>query len=1632
MSDFPPVAGRVLAFILVLGLLVSSLPAVALAQDPEPVAVSDAFEVSGDAAGAETLYRWEISETAGAWQLDVTGPPEEGISLELLAEDLTRIDRTKGTAVATLFDLALAPGTYVLRVPRSPRDALPFTLASSPVSADYDPEPNDDAATAAPIAVGDSRPGRLADAAGDADHFRLVVDATSTALIDIALESPAEVGRVLCLLDDSGADRTCRSGGGSLQLTDLRLDSGEHVLRVRGPADPGLPYALHIEAAREQSPDYEAEPNDDPAVASTLDVELGVSGRSESRDPDFYEVTIEGEPQLWRWEASGPDIDRFALVTAGGVELQAATLGHGGAPAAIDDLFLSPGAHMFRIRTRGGPYRIEATPLGAPDPDAEREPNSDPLRAEAYRIGQRRVGRLVSSDDMDFMRFTVAAPEHLRFRLRQAPDADIDVQLDTGHAQLLRRWAATPGADLEMNLWLDPGDYLLRLAPRQASPDPYELTIERADPFLPVADLEPNDRAAFAAEAPPGLRWTSDDGSGRDVDWYRLPELVTPSSVAVGLDTDGVRVRLHAGPDAEERLDLAEETEGVWHAVDVPAGVPLYLEVETGAPYEIELDSPGWTPQPLDPAPEVGAVLSFDNDELAAYWPQAQALSGSLALTNEGSEPISLELEAVSSHFAWQPTVVEPLVTLAPGATRDVGVEVEVGPDVWAHDPVQITVAARPESASPVTASAIVEATPDAPAVAPHLGWSVPDAVLGGLNVASLALGGVPAGTVHPDREPFLFDGVTPAGGGFGVSVDSFPAELIVDLAGEQPVPVAGTIINPLARGSSLSEVPRSFEFLLSTDGETWTPALSGEISPLPADQVFVLDEPLPATHAMLRILSLRAGNSRTVALGEWKVVAEPGATPDDMSANIADPIRGGRVVRQVPGSGSWDYQVEVIDGEPKRGQVATDREAPRFETVIGFQDGRAAQVESLSWIDPDGSDPETRLDSVDVELSTESPLGPWQDAGTWLLARDDQGLVEDLRFDTARWARFVRLSTDLPEGTRLAEWPAAIRVNERPTDDEYRSILGEWGYTSRRGPYELLVPATASAADLGPDAADTRELATPLALDALRVDSAEILEDTDWYRIEIPLDHNTLTIELGGVPNVGVGLTLFDPGGVEQPGEVLARTGGGVGHEWIVEPGTAYDLRIEQPPFSFVFTFDTSGSMGPYLHTVMEGVREFAADVKPGREAAMIVPFEDEPLLDEWEDRPEVLVDAVNRFDLRSGSSSAAVVSLLTASELLAQRDGARAVLIVTDAETGGLDVGEDVWQSFERVQPVVYSVHVGATGRPVGTRNLMQSWAHANGGHYSYPTTHGEMDREFERMSTQLRRPATYSLLARTSGVNRDPALLTVVAPEGQPAALAPGVGIEIILDTSGSMRKRLDGTPRIKIAKASLRALFSEALAEGVPLAVRTFGGKGKGKKARCETRLTQPLAPLKKAKALKLVRNLSAPKKVRTPLGAAIEAVAADLVAVEGTRIVVLVTDGNETCGGDPHAAIEGLKASGIDVNVNIVGFALEDEALKEQMAVWAAAGGGRYYDASIADELAASLAQALAAPFRVYAPGREEPLANGTVGGAGVLLDPGTYRVEVVVDPPVAFEDVIIEGSSGVSLSLPATEGTEDG
>jgi hypothetical protein len=157
----------------------------------------------------------------------------------------------------------------------------------------------------------------------------------------------------------------------------------------------------------------------------------------------------------------------------------------------------------------------------------------------------------------------------------------------------------------------------------------------------------------------------------------------------------------------------------------------------------------------------------------------------------------------------------------------------------------------------------------------------------------------------------------------------------------------------------------------------------------------------------------------------------------------------------------------------------------------------------------------------------------------------------------------------------------------------------------------------------------------------------------------------------------------------------------------------------------------------------------------------------------------------------------------------------------------------------------------------------------------------------------------------------------------------------------------------------------------------------------------------------------IANLPIVNLVRTPIGAALEAVADDLAETDGPKIVVLVTDGEETCDGDPAAAIEALVASGIDVRVNIVGFAIDDPALEATFEEWAQIGNGQYIDAGNADELNDAVAQAVLPTYDVLNDDGGV-VASGQVGAEPVSLPPGVYTVVINSDPEIVIEDVVVE------------------
>ena len=281
------------------------------------------------------------------------------------------------------------------------------------------------------------------------------------------------------------------------------------------------------------------------------------------------------------------------------------------------------------------------------------------------------------------------------------------------------------------------------------------------------------------------------------------------------------------------------------------------------------------------------------------------------------------------------------------------------------------------------------------------------------------------------------------------------------------------------------------------------------------------------------------------------------------------------------------------------------------------------------------------------------------------------------------------------------------------------------------------------------------------------------------------------------------------------------------------------------------------------------------------------------------------------------------------------------------------------------------------------------------------------------------------SYSTLARrpirVTPAELQPGFLKVRAASAGPTGILPAArsAVEVILDASGSMLQRQAGKRRIDIAKQVLTDLVRDTIPPGTPFALRVFGHREADS---CRTDLELPLQALNAVQAAGLIAKIEAKNKAKTPIARSLELVSKDLGPVSGQRVVVLLTDGEETCDGDPAEAIGKLKQAGVDVRVNIVGFAIDDDELKQKFRYWAGLGEGDYFDARGADELGQSLSRAVRAPFDIYN-GAGEQVASGLVGGERVELAPGTYRVSTRSRPALQNDGIVVESGQETDVVL---------
>lgn len=253
----------------------------------------------------------------------------------------------------------------------------------------------------------------------------------------------------------------------------------------------------------------------------------------------------------------------------------------------------------------------------------------------------------------------------------------------------------------------------------------------------------------------------------------------------------------------------------------------------------------------------------------------------------------------------------------------------------------------------------------------------------------------------------------------------------------------------------------------------------------------------------------------------------------------------------------------------------------------------------------------------------------------------------------------------------------------------------------------------------------------------------------------------------------------------------------------------------------------------------------------------------------------------------------------------------------------------------------------------------------------------------------------------------------LLATVAPpaSAQDTPESTGGALQLILDSSGSMAAQdPSGGTKIDAARTALGSVV-DALPDGATVGVRAYGGTFEDKARGCgDSRLVVPMGELDRAAAKVAFAGLR--PLGFTPIAASLERAAADFTGA-GARRILLVSDGEETCGGNPCQVAKTLEASGIDLTVDTVGYAA-DAATKQQLACIAEATGGTYSEVADGAALQRELSRTALRAYREFQPTGTPVTGTPTAAGAPVL-EPGQYVDSFAVGEKKFYEVALPAG-----------------
>ena len=911
-----------------------------------------------------------------------------------------------------------------------------------------------------------------------------------------------------------------------------------------------------------------------------------------------------------------------------------------------------------------------------------------------------------------------------------------------------------------------------------------------------------------------------------------------------------------------------------------------------------------------------------------------------------------------------------------------------------------------------------------------------------GFNIALAALGGRFESTAPEQNHAShaaanLLDGIPYVFGGRGASIIGwtspesvpFPQEFVVSFNQGREATINAVIVDTRSFNIVDREnerlAPKNVEIWVSTTSATdgFTKVAEARCLKTGAEQLIKL-APTKAKFVKLRILSnYGARQTQFTDLKVFEATDGPSIV-DDAPRNIASPALGGAIVRFTSAHGH-NKPSALVDGSPENAWGSIDEHLPQ-DFVFAFHHDQIALIDKII-INPAAKNPAYQAKTVAFYVSSDSPLDGFQEAGRVMVKQE----ATDQAFPIGREARYLKmriLETYGAKGTGVGE----VKIIEG-TRPNYRSVL----LRDETPVEDAAANATTGEADVTKETEPNNSIAeaNTLEFDKRMKGTIDPLGEKDFFKITVPGNEPaTVSLELSAFPIIRTSLALSDASGkiLKQfdPGHKAAAT---AQFSSQLQPGD-YFAELTEPLISLVVIWDTSGSMGERFHDLEKAVGAFLDQVKP-TERINLIRFSDavETLLPEFTSDPEKLKAATEKKFFANGGTPL-YDAIDAGMQLLNGMAGNRAIIVMTDGrDTTSKLPYPALWNSLEEKRIRLYTVGIG--DEMIGYNQDIASTGERSLAHLAAATRgrsfigreSSELAGFYKQISDELRAPSSYTLLAHMS---RGKGSLSIVATGERIQSVAAPGQIELVLDCSGSMKEKVAGARKIDSAKKVMADII-QGLPDGAKVSLRFYGHRiREGKPGACQdSELVAPFGPINKPLFLDRVAKVQA--LGTTPIAYTLEQLPRDFGNTPGEKMIILVTDGKEECHGSPSAVVQDLIAKGFSLRLNIVGFALADQATKDEMAKVTALTNGKFFDARDAKGLQKAIEEALAVPYDVLDDSGAK-VASGVTGAGTTSLPTGIYTVVIqATGKPITIPDVHIQENGATKVEL-KKEGEEVG